>query len=244
MAGRFSRACFEGGKTVRQTKAQKAVKQRFCEAAKRLEALYPGAECALEWRTDAPCAADDGWRLLIMGRLSAQCTDARVNIVCRELFAAYPSAQAIADAPIEELERLVHSCGFYRAKAQNIKDCCRMLVEDFDGRVPADREVLLTFPGVGRKIANLLLGDLYGIPGIVADTHLICIGGRLGAYPTTLKDPHKVEKILDTLIDPASQSDFCHRAVQFGRDYCTARSPHCDACPLADICPYDKGKKS
>lgn len=227
---------------VRQTKSQKQTRERFDEAAHRLAELYPGAECALEWRTDAPDPADDGWRLLIMGRLSAQCTDARVNIVCRELFAAYPSAQAVAEAPIEDLERLVHACGFYRAKARNIKDCCRIMVEQYGGRVPREREVLLTFPGVGRKIANLLLGDLYGIPGIVADTHIICIGGRLGAYPTSLKDPHKVEKILETLVEPSGQSDFCHRAVQFGRDYCTARSPRCGACPLNDICPYVKEK--
>lgn len=225
---------------MRQTKQFKQTKARFAEVAARLAVQYPGAECALEWRTDAPDPADDGWRLLIMGRLSAQCTDARVNIVCRDLFAAYPSARAIAEAPLEELERLVHSCGFYRAKASSIKECCALLVNEYGGRVPADREVLLSFPGVGRKIANLLLGDIYGIPGIVADTHLICIGGRLGAYPTTLKDPHKVEKILDQFIEPKEQSDFCHRAVQFGRDYCTARAPKCDACPLADICPYAK----
>ena len=229
-------------KNLKRTKQYKETRARFAEVAKRLAALYPGAECALEWRTDAPDPVDDGWRLLIMGRLSAQCTDARVNIVCRELFAAYPSARAIADAPIEELERLVHSCGFYRAKASSIKACCVRMVEQYGGRVPADREVLLTFPGVGRKIANLLLGDIYGIPGIVADTHLIRIGGRLGAYPTTLKDPLKVEKILDLYGEPEEQSDFCHRAVQFGRDFCTARAPKCASCPLADICPYAKGE--
>ena len=156
----------------------------------------------------------------------------------RDLFAAYPTARAVANAPIEDLERLVHSCGFYRAKARNIKDSCALLVNEYGGRVPADREVLLTFPGVGRKIANLLLGDLYRVPGIVADTHIICIGGRLGAYPTDLKDPHKVEKILDLYVEPEEQSDFCHRAVQFGRDYCTARSPRCGECPLGDICPF------
>ena len=225
-------------KNLKRTKQYKETRARFAEVSRRLAEIYPGAECALQWRTDAPDPADDGWRLLIMGRLSAQCTDARVNIVCKDLFAAYPTARAVADAPIEELERLVHSCGFYRAKAQNIKDCCRIMVQEYDGRVPANREVLLTFPGVGRKIANLLLGDIYGIPGIVADTHLICIGGRLGAYPTTLKDPHKVEKILDLYVEDKEQSDFCHRAVQFGRDYCTARSPKCGTCPLADICPY------
>ena len=225
-------------KNLKRTKQYKETRARFAEVSRRLAEIYPGAECALQWRTDAPDPADDGWRLLIMGRLSAQCTDARVNIVCKDLFAAYPTARAVADAPIEDLERLVLSCGFYRAKAQNIKDCCRIMVQEYDGRVPANREVLLTFPGVGRKIANLLLGDIYGIPGIVADTHLICIGGRLGAYPTTLKDPHKVEKILDLYVEPADQSDFCHRAVQFGRDYCTARSPKCDRCPLGDICPY------
>lgn len=225
---------------MKLNKEQKATKERFALVTERLAALYPGAECALEWRTDAPDPADDGWRLLIMGRLSAQCTDARVNIVCRELFAVYPTVEDVANAPIEELERLVHSCGFFRAKAASIKECCRIMVEDYGGRVPADREVLLTFPGVGRKIANLLLGDLYGIPGIVADTHIICIGGRLGAYPTTLKDPRKVEAILDKLVEPSEQSDFCHRAVQFGRDYCTARAPHCTACPLRDICPYNQ----
>ena len=227
-------------KNLKRTKQYKECRARFAEVSKRLAALYPGAECALEWRTDAPDPAADGWRLLIMGRLSAQCTDARVNIVCRDLFAAYPSAKAIAEAPIEDLERLVHSCGFYRAKASSIKECCAILVEQYDGLVPPDRDVLLTFPGVGRKIANLLLGDIYHIPGIVADTHLICIGGRLGAYPTTLKDPHKVEKILDQFVEKEDQSDFCHRAVQFGRDFCTARSPRCALCPLADICPYAK----
>ena len=228
----------ENMKNIKRTKQYKQTKQRFDEVSRRLAEIYPGAECALEWRTDAPDPADDGWRLLIMGRLSAQCTDARVNIVCRDLFAAYPTAKAVAEAPIEDLERMVHSCGFYRAKASNIKDSCALLVNEYGGRVPADREVLLTFPGVGRKIANLLLGDIYGIPGIVADTHLICIGGRLGAYPVEMKDPHKVEKILDLYVEPADQSDFCHRAVQFGRDYCTARAPKCDQCPLGDICPY------
>ena len=228
----------ENMKNIKRTKQYKQTKQRFDEVSRRLAEIYPGAECALEWRTDAPDPADDGWRLLIMGRLSAQCTDARVNIVCRDLFAAYPTAKAVAEAPIEDLERMVHSCGFYRAKASNIKDSCALLVNEYGGRVPADREILLTFPGVGRKIANLLLGDIYGIPGIVADTHLICIGGRLGAYPVEMKDPHKVEKILDLYVEPADQSDFCHRAVQFGRDYCTARAPKCDQCPLGDICPY------
>lgn len=231
-------------KNLKRTKQYKENRVRFAEVSRRLAALYPGAECALEWRTDAQDPADDGWRLLIMGRLSAQCTDARVNIVCRELFAAYPSARAVADAPLEDLERLVHSCGFFRAKASNIKECCRLMVEQYDGRVPAHREVLLTFPGVGRKIANLLLGDIYGVPGIVADTHLICIGGRLGAYPTTMKDPHKAEKILELYVEPAEQSDFCHRAVQFGRDYCTARSPKCEVCPLGDICSYAKNAKT
>lgn len=225
-------------KNIKRTKQYKETRARFAEVSRRLAEIYPGAECALEWRTDAPDPADDGWRLLIMGRLSAQCTDARVNIVCRDLFAAYPTVEAVADAPIEDLERLVHSCGFYRAKASNIKDSCALLVNEYGGRVPADREVLLTFPGVGRKIANLLLGDIYGIPGIVADTHLICIGGRLGAYPVEMKDPHKVEKILDMYVEPEDQSDFCHRAVQFGRDYCTARAPKCDQCPLGDICPF------
>ncbi|MBQ8510205.1 MAG: endonuclease III [Clostridia bacterium] len=209
--------------------------REFCA---RLEKIYPDAQCALE-------AGGEAWKLLIMGRLSAQCTDARVNIVCRELFEVYPSAEAIADADLASLEEIVRPCGLYKTKAKNIKDACRMLVDDYHGVLPDTMEELLTFPGVGRKIANLLLGDVYHKPAIVTDTHCIRICGRIGLYPELLKDPAKVEKILVPLIEPEKSSDFCHRLVIFGRDTCTARSPSCTApnganCPMADICAHYK----
>lgn len=179
-----------------------------------------------------------------MGRLSAQCTDARVNIVCRELFSRYPSPLALAEAPTDALERIVRPCGLFRVKAQNIKDACRMLVEEFHGTLPDTMEELLRFPGVGRKVANLLLGDIFHKGGVVTDTHCIRIMGRLGMYPEALKDPLKVERILEQLIPHEEQSDFCHRIVQFGRDVCSARAPKCDLCPLASLCPHrERGAK-
>lgn len=199
------------------------------EAAVALKELYPSSVCALEYEGEA-------WKLLVMGRLSAQCTDARVNIVCRELFAAYPTAEALADAPVEEIERIVHPCGLFRTKARNIKDACRMLSDVYGGVMPSSMEELLKLPGVGRKIANLILGDVYHKPAVVADTHCIRVCGRLGFYPETLKDPQKVEFIMRDIIEPAEQSDFCHRIVMFGRDTCTARSPKCDVCRLRGIC--------
>lgn len=199
------------------------------EVVKRLEDFYPNAECALEY-------GGDPWKLLIMGRLSAQCTDARVNIVCRELFEKFPTAYDMANAPIEEIERIIKPCGLFRMKADNIRESSRMLVSEFGGRVPDTMEELLRFPGVGRKIANLLLGDIYGKPSIVCDTHCIRICGRIGLYPETLKDPIKIEKILRELIEPEKGSDFCHRIVIFGREVCSARAPVCTACPLSDVC--------
>jgi endonuclease-3 len=176
-----------------------------------------------------------------MGRLSAQCTDARVNIVCRELFQKYPTAFDLACARIEDVERIVHPCGFFRAKARNIVDASRMLLEKYDGNMPESMEELLLFPGVGRKIANLLRGDLFGLPAIVADTHCIRLCGRFGMYPESEKNPTRVEAILTKLVEPAEQSDLCHRLVQFGRDVCTARTPRCDSCPIRSLC--EKGKK-
>ena len=208
---------------------QKQKKARILEIDARLSELYPEALCALEWQGDP-------WKLLIMGRLSAQCTDARVNIVCRTLFERFPTPKALADGEIAEIEAIVRPCGLYRVKAQNIKDASRMLVEDFGGVIPDDMERLLRFPGVGRKVANLLLGDLYGKGGTVADTHCIRICGRLGMYPETVKDPVKVEKTMDALLPMEKRADFCHRIVQFGRDVCVARSPKCDVCPLSDCC--------
>ena len=171
-----------------------------------------------------------------MGRLSAQCTDARVNIVCRELFEKYPTAKALGEGDITDIENIVKPCGLYRMKASDIKRACKLLCDEYEGIIPDDMNELLKFPGVGRKIANLLLGDLYKKPAIVADTHCIRICGRLGMYDESLKDPVKVERIMSQIIEPDEQSDFCHRIVQFGRDVCNARSPKCHECPLADIC--------
>ena len=173
-----------------------------------------------------------------MGRLSAQCTDARVNIACRDLFTHFPTAEALAAAPLEAVEADVRQCGLYHVKAQNIIDASRMLVEEYNGILPNTMEEMLRFPGVGRKVANLLLGDIYKIPAVVTDTHCIRICGRLGMYPETEKNPPKIERILAELIEPAEQSDFCHRIVWFGREVCTARAPACATCPLAQVCRH------
>ena len=212
---------------------QKQKQARMDEIVEKMKEIYPEAACALEWQGEP-------WKLLIMGRLSAQCTDARVNIVCRELFSVFPTPQALAAADVEEIERYVRPCGLYHVKAQNTKDACAMLVNEYGGRVPDTMEELLRFPGVGRKVANLLLGDLYHKGGTVTDTHCIRICGRFGMYPESLKDPVRVERILDALIAPEERCDFCHRIVQFGRDTCTARAPKCDACPLTSLCEHAK----
>ncbi len=209
---------------------------KFDEIAYRLEALYPTAVCSLEYGKDA-------WRLLVMARLSAQCTDARVNIVSRELFARFPSAEAMAEADLAELENLVRPCGLYRMKSKDIKKLSAELLERFDGKVPDNMEALLSLSGIGRKIANLILGDVYHIPGIVADTHCIRIAGRLGAYAETMKSPQTAEKILSEIVRPELQTDLCHRFVLFGRDICTARSPKCTICPLSDICEHHTAEK-
>lgn len=211
-------------------------KERIALIVSALKEIYPDAACALEY-------GGEPWRLLVMGRLSAQCTDARVNIVCRELFAAYPTCRSLADAPLEEIERIIRPCGLFRTKAANIKDSCAMLCDAYGGELPDTMEELLLFPGVGRKIANLLLGDVFGKPAVVADTHLMRICGRLGMYKETLRDPHKIELIMSELIEPAEQSDFCHRIVQFGRDVCSARAPSCDSCPIRQLCEKGKNKE-
>lgn len=204
-------------------------KQRMAQVVSLLKERYPDAACSLEF-------GGEPWKLLVMGRLSAQCTDARVNIVCRELFARFPTARDLADAPIGEIEDIVRPCGLFRTKASDIKGECALLCDTYGGTLPDTMEELLKFPGVGRKIANLLLGDIYKKPAIVADTHCIRICGRLGFYPEELKDPHKVEKTLSAITEPAEQSDLCHRLVLFGRDICTARSPKCNECPLQGVC--------
>lgn len=198
-----------------------------------LKKAYPEAVCSLEYGGEA-------WRLLVMGRLSAQCTDARVNIVCRELFERFPTAKALAEGELSEIEEIVRPCGLFRTKAADIKNECIRLTEVYGGVLPDTMEELLTFPGVGRKIANLLLGDIFKKGGVVTDTHCIRICGRLGFYPESLKDPKKVEKILEKLIPTDEQSDFCHRLVLFGREICMARSPRCAECQLADICKNKK----
>ena len=213
--------------------SKKAKKERMAAIVATLEGIYPQSVCALEYDGEP-------WKLLVMGRLSAQCTDARVNIVCRELFREFPTYSDLADAPIERIEELIRPCGLFRTKAASIKSACAMLRDEYGGTLPDSMDELLRFSGVGRKIANLLLGDIYGKPAIVADTHCIRICGRLGMYPEALKDPYKVEKTLAELVEPEKQSDFCHRIVQFGRDVCSARAPRCESCPLGELCKHNK----
>ena len=192
-----------------------------------LKTRYPDALCALHYEKD--------YELMIAVRLSAQCTDARVNMITPALFAAYPTLEAMAGADIADVENYVHSCGFYRQKAKDIVLSCQMLLSQHGGKVPNTMDALLKLPGVGRKTANLLLGDLYGEPGsVVCDTHCIRICGRLGLSQG--KEPEKVERQLRKILPPEESSDFCHRIVLFGRDICTARSPKCESCPLAVYC--------
>ena len=192
-----------------------------------LKARYPDAPCALHYSKD--------YELMIAVRLSAQCTDARVNLITPELFATYPTLKAMATADIADVERIIHSCGFFRQKAKDIVLACQMLLAEHGGKVPNTMEALLKLPGVGRKTANLLLGDLYGVPGsVVCDTHCIRICGRLGLSEGT--DPEKVERQLRAILPPEESSDFCHRIVLFGRDTCIARNPKCTECPLTMHC--------
>ena len=192
-----------------------------------LKEQYPDALCALQYEKD--------YELMIAVRLSAQCTDARVNMITPALFAAYPTLESIAQANVADIEQYVHSCGFYRQKAKDIVQACQILIEKHGGKGPGTMEELLALPGVGRKTANLLLGDIFAVPGsVVCDTHCIRICGRLGLSKG--KEPEKVEQQLRKILPPEESSDFCHRIVLFGRDICTARSPKCEKCPLAIHC--------
>ena len=192
-----------------------------------LKERYPDALCALRY--------DKDYELMIAVRLSAQCTDARVNLITPALFARFPTLDAFAEADVAEVETYVHSCGFYRQKAKDIVQACRMLRDEHGGKVPDTMEALLRLPGVGRKTANLLLGDIYRRPGsVVCDTHCIRIANRLGL--ASGKEPEKVETQLRAILPPEESSDFCHRIVLFGRDVCTAHSPKCGECPLRPFC--------
>ena len=196
-----------------------------------LKKLYPDAVCSLDYRKD--------YELLFSVRLAAQCTDARVNLVTPALFERFPSLEAFARATPEEVGEYVHSCGFWRAKARDIVGSAQMLLSDFGGRVPDNMDDLLRLPGVGRKTANLILGDVYGKEGYVCDTHCIRITGRLGITDGS-KDPLKVEQQLRKVIPPEESSDFCHRMVLHGRALCMARGPKCEECPMRELCDYGK----
>ena len=211
--------------------ASKAAVKRIIET---LKGLYPDALCSLQYEKD--------YELLFSVRLSAQCTDARVNQVTPALFARFPTRESFAQAEPEEVEPYIRSCGFFHGKARDLVGCARQLIERFDGKVPGTMEELTSLPGVGRKTANLILGDVYHQPAYVCDTHCIRITGRLGLTDGS-KDPLQVERQLRAILPPEESSDFCHRIVLFGRDVCTARSPKCETCPLRADCAAAKAEK-
>ncbi len=211
------------------TKMSKDLKIRAEKIVERLKEIYPESECALEYKGEP-------WRLMVMSRLSAQCTDKRVNEVSIPLFEKYPTPEAMAEGELSEIEAIVRPCGLYKVKASDIKKECQKLVSEYGGELPCDMDKLLEFPGIGRKIANLLMGDIFGKPAIVADTHCIRISSRLGLVTPPSKNPLVVEKTLRGLIPENEGSEFCHRIVFFGREICTARSPKCGGCPLSQLC--------
>ena len=193
-----------------------------------LKKEYPLAVCTRDY--------NDAWKLLVSVRLAAQCTDARVNVVVKDLYAKFPDVDALANAPVEEIEAIVKPCGLGRSKARDISACMKMLRDQFDSRVPDNFDALLSLPGVGRKSANLIMGDVFGKPAMVTDTHCIRLVNRIGIVEG-VKEPKKVEMVLWKLVPPEEGSDFCHRLVYHGRDVCTARTkPHCERCCLSDIC--------
>lgn len=206
-------------------------KELALEVIKRLKTAYPDADCTLDY--------DQAWKLLVSVRLAAQCTDARVNVVVQDLFARYPSVAALAQAAPEEIEAIVKPCGLGKSKARDISACMKMLHEKYNDKVPEDFNALLSLPGVGRKSANLIMGDVFGKPAIVTDTHCIRLSNRIGLV-NGIKDPKKVEMELWKIIPPEEGSDLCHRFVMHGRAVCNARKPECEKCCLRDICRYAK----
>jgi len=207
-------------------------KKELCNAVvEGLKALYPAAECSLTER--------EAYRLLIAVRLSAQCTDARVNMVTPALYEKYPTLEAFADAEVKDVEELIRSCGFYHTKARDIINSAKMILTDFNGKVPDNMDDLLKLPGVGRKTANLILGDVFNVPSsVVVDTHCIRLTNRIGLVAT--KDPVKIEMALRQLLPPDKSSDFCHRMVLHGRAVCNARSPKCEICSIKEHCDHGK----
>ncbi|MCH5321225.1 MAG: endonuclease III [Eubacterium sp.] len=201
-------------------------KERALKAIEILKELYPEAICSL--------TASNPFELLVAVRLSAQCTDARVNLVTPALFEKYKTLDDYCNADIKDIEKLIHSCGFYKSKAESIIGMAQMIRDKFDGKVPDNIEDLITLPGVGRKTANLIVGDIYGKESIVVDTHMIRISNRIGLV--TDKDPKKIEFALKKIVPAEEGSDFCHRIVLFGRDTCSARKPLCDECKMAEVC--------
>ena len=201
---------------------------RALKIIERLKKEYPDAGCTLDY--------DQAWKLLVSVRLAAQCTDARVNVVVEELYAKYPTVNALAETTPEEIEEIVRPCGLGKSKARDINACMKMLRDEYHGKIPDDFNALLKLPGVGRKSANLIMGDVFGKPAIVTDTHCIRLVNRMGLVDH-IKEPKKVEMALWKIIPPEEGSDFCHRLVYHGRDICTARTkPFCEKCCLQDIC--------
>ncbi len=198
------------------------------EVIERLKKEYPDAGCSLQY--------DQAWKLLVSVRLAAQCTDARVNIVVEKLYEKFPDVKALAEAPVEEIEEIVRPCGLGKSKARDISACMKILWEQYGGNVPEDFDALLKLPGVGRKSANLIMGDVFGKPAIVTDTHCIRLANRIGLVDG-IKEPKKVEMALWKIIPPEEGNDLCHRFVYHGREVCTARTkPYCDRCCLNDVC--------
>lgn len=203
-------------------------KELTLEIIRRLKEEYPDADCTLDY--------DQAWKLLVSVRLAAQCTDARVNVVVEDLYAKYPDVRSLAEADTEAIEAIVRPCGLGKSKARDISACMKRLHEEFHDKVPDDFNTLLSLPGVGRKSANLIMGDVFGKPAIVTDTHCIRLTNRMGLVDN-VKDPRKVEMALWKIVPPEEGSEFCHRLVYHGREVCTARTkPYCDKCCLSDIC--------